>query len=201
MRKISGFFTTLIIIGVSFVKMGCLKVPDEIIMPQWDVELNVPIVNKEYTLDDIIKSQQYISVEPTANGDSIFVLTSDKYSQSTDINQFTEVTNTTVTPNQTVPAGIGEKTIYALFPENAEIDSAVLSGGFFAFNARNPSAVPVDIKLTIPGIKKPDGSKVIITTTVPALSSDSINYSFKNHHYYFPPNQPVFLKNQFKNFS
>lgn len=36
-------------------KFGCVDLPKDIVMPKWDVDLNVPIVNRNYTLWDAIK--------------------------------------------------------------------------------------------------------------------------------------------------
>ncbi len=38
-----------------FLKYGCFDIPKDLVMPKWDVSLNVPIVNKGYTLWDAIK--------------------------------------------------------------------------------------------------------------------------------------------------
>jgi hypothetical protein len=53
MKKITNY-TLLIFIafGLNF----CIDVPDEFIAPAWDVEVNIPVSTKKYTLADIIKN-------------------------------------------------------------------------------------------------------------------------------------------------
>ena len=68
-----------------FIIQGCVSLPSDVIMPQWDTDLNVPITLKTYTLNDIIKSQNYISIN---SQDSTFLISSDSLSQKIAISQF-----------------------------------------------------------------------------------------------------------------
>ena len=70
-------FIPLIVILV-FLESGCVNLPTNPVMPQWNVDLNVPLVNRSYTLEDIIKKQNYISVQPNSQG-GIYLIQSDNY--------------------------------------------------------------------------------------------------------------------------
>jgi hypothetical protein len=51
MKKIKNIIPLIIAFGLS----SCFDVPDEFIAPAWDVEVNIPVSTKKYTLADIIK--------------------------------------------------------------------------------------------------------------------------------------------------
>ena len=91
-KSINIFLTTVIILGTSMVLnlTGCFDLPNDVIMPQWDVDLNVPLLKKAYTLEDIIKSDKEpnISIDPI---DSLYVIQSDNYLSTSGISEFLQV--------------------------------------------------------------------------------------------------------------
>jgi hypothetical protein len=50
---------------------GCVELPEEIIPPQWDVDLNLPIVNRSYSMSDIIDENRNIY---SGVNDSIYII-------------------------------------------------------------------------------------------------------------------------------
>ena len=82
MRRFKLLIATLVL----FLLAGCMDVPKDFIAPQWDTELNLPLINKTYTLDDIIKPQDHISVDTT--GSDIYLLQSDKYYLNNNLSEF-----------------------------------------------------------------------------------------------------------------
>ena len=67
---------------------GCVSLPTDVIMPQWDTNFNIPITSKIYTLNDIIKSQNYISINPQ---DNTYLIASDSLNQTIPISQFIQI--------------------------------------------------------------------------------------------------------------
>ena len=196
MQKRYSFFLPIIIILLSLFRYGCVDIPSDIIAPQWDVDLNLPIINRSYTLDDIIKDQEYISVSGTTPENSIYILQSDDYNQSVGISQFIKVTQGTNSRNNIIPAdNNGSNTIYLTFPEGAKIDSATFQSGTFSYNISNPSLVPVNVTLTVPGIIKNDGNPFSISKSIPSKGQDSVTVDFSSYKYRLPAAQPPFLKN------
>src|ERR1035438_2333321 len=90
----------LYIIGsISFLAVliqGCVSLPSDVIMPQWDTDLNLPITTKSYNLNDIIKSQNYISIN---SQDSTYLISSDSLGQNIAISQFLQVNTESSTPS------------------------------------------------------------------------------------------------------
>ena len=183
----------------TLISVSCSEFPTQVVAPQWDVDLNVPVINRSYSMSDILKPQHYISIQPEASGDSIYLFQSDEYTQSVSIGNFLQVTEPVSVKN--VPVLVGKTTpdtVYIPLPEGAELDSAVFENGFFAIHVTNPLIADVSISLTMPGITKPDGSVFNITQNIGALGSDSAAFNFNGCRYVIPPNQPSYYRNSFQ---
>ncbi len=177
--------------AVLFVTMffysGCVDLPGKLVAPNWDVNLNVPITSKAYTLDDIIKEQKYISVVPTSAQQSIYLLHSDNYSQEINMAEYIKVTSPTSLTNQTIPV-LGNNfdstfVLYLPIPEGAELDSAKFTNGSFSFHFDNPAPFPVNLFISIPAIRKPDGSRFTDNIKLAPNSNNTQSYSFANDSY------------------
>ncbi|MHB1688377.1 MAG: hypothetical protein ACYCVH_13525 [Ignavibacteriaceae bacterium] len=166
-------------------RLGCMDIPKNLIMPQWDVDLNVPIVNRSYTLNDIIKNQPYISVKQTPPNGSIYLIQSDTYSQSSQISNFIQVTSPSSLTNQIIPVlNIDSSVVFYLpIPEGAELDSAKFTGGSFSFHFTNPSPFTVDLTIVLPAIIQTDGTLFTINLSLPPNSSATKNYNFAGDSY------------------
>ncbi|MBZ0199212.1 MAG: hypothetical protein K8H86_05040, partial [Ignavibacteriaceae bacterium] len=142
MRKTIYYFVGILLLAVSFQQIGCLDLPSDIILPQWDVELNIPLIKKTYSLEEIIKSdrQNYINLDP--QNDSIYYIQSEAYRISSGISQFITVTNQRASQNNVVNASTTDSTqIYLAFPEGAQLNEATFTQGYLAFSAKNQSLV------------------------------------------------------------
>ena len=184
-------------IFIIFLKLGCVDLPTDLVAPKWDVDLNVPIINHSYTLNDIIKSKNYISSIGTQGGDSVFLLQSDNYSQQVDIAQFVHLTKPTTLNNLVLPADNSTiDTVYIPFPENAEIDSAAFSNGRFALYLDNPTTSSVTLDLLCPGLFNPNGTQFRILKVVAPNQRDSVIYNLGGYNYLIPANQLDVNKNK-----
>lgn len=176
--------------------IGCLDLPEELILPEWDVDLNVPITNKTYTIYDMFKPESKNSITSTLTGDDFYLVQSDNYTAHTKVADYINVLSQgSTSQNFIIPANQPAQSVFIVFPEEIEIEQATFASGFLSFAIQNPSSAAISSSLQIPGIKKPDGSALIIETNVPAFSRDSIVYDLSNHQYSFPPNQPIQNKN------
>ncbi len=188
-REVKLFISFSFLLFLLF-EPSCVDLPTEFKLPNWDVDLNLPIVNRTYTLSDIIKTQDYISVQGTSSADSIYVIQSDSYSQEVGIENFIQVTSPSSTKGNFIPVGnMPEDTVYLPFPEGAQIISAKFVGGSFAFHIKNPTAAMVNLTLTFPGILRQDGTPFVVQRNVPAFADDSSKYNFAGYSYQMPANQ------------
>ena len=193
MYKLGTLFIAPLIIIMIFIESGCLNLPTNPIMPQWNVDLNIPIVNRSYNLNDIVKKQNYISVKDPNTADNIFLIQSDNYSQSVGVSQFIKATGTE-TVHSTVTNSSGAATLYVQFPDNAVITNAVFSSGIFSYKFSNISNQNVIITLTIPGITK-SGAVFSEQVHLAPLAVDTNYFDFSGAAYNLPANQPSIFKN------
>lgn len=176
--------------------IGCLDLPGDIILPEWDVDLNVPIISKTYTLYDMFKPESKNSITSTLTSDDFYLVQSDNFDAHTKVADYVSILSQgSTSQNFIIPANQPAQSVFIVFPKDIEIEQATFASGFLSFAIQNPSSAAISSSLQIPGIKKPDGSPLIIVTNVAAFSRDSIVYDLSNHQYTFPPNQPIQNKN------
>jgi len=186
----------LLALFLSIYFISCFDVPKDIIVPEWDVDLNVPIINRSYTLKEIIKAQEYITVDTT---NDIYLLQSDKYylnSGVSDFVQFNESSSLNDVP--TITSANDSFTVYVKFPEGIEVDSAQFDAGFINLSVTNPTPYDATVTLRFPGFSDLIGNKMTIQTNVIAGGTSSINYNLKGYNYEIPSDQPSNFKNSFK---
>jgi len=183
--KISSVLTFLLII-IS----GCYDLPNRIILPQWDTDLNLPIANRRFTIDELIKEQGQISTEGTSVEDSIYILESDLFNLNTDIADFTQLQGTSSLTNIPVLTDSLDQTLYLPFPNGAVIDSASFISGTIEIGVNNPSSSEVQLNISFPGIKDPTGKIFVINTVTPPFSAKTFTYTLAGNTYRVPDSQP-----------
>ena len=186
---IYGYFCFL-----TFLFQGCVSLPSDVIMPQWDTDLNVPITTKIYTLNDIIKSQNYISINPLSN---TYLISSDSLHQMIPISDFVQLNTETSTSNTPILAN-GKTYInsYLPFPEGTKLSQAVISKGKFKIITHNNNPEDAQLIINIPGITK-NGAPMPIKFTIPAFtSSRSDSEYFDGCQYVQPSNQDISKEGQ-----
>jgi hypothetical protein len=185
------------ILPVLFVLIiGCFDLPQDIIMPEWDVDINVPLTNKTYTIYDMFKPQSKFSITSALTNEDFYLVQSDNYITNSEVADYIQLLDQgSVSQNFLIPANIPALSVFIVFPEEIEIDHATFISGFLSFAIQNPSAGPITSSIRVPGIRKPDGSELIVETTVAAFSRDSIIYNLSNHQYVLPASQPIQNKN------
>jgi hypothetical protein len=175
---------------------GCVDLPENIILPEWDVDLNVPLMNKLYSVFDVFKPESKYSVTSTLNNEDFYLVESEHYIANSQVTDYVKIlSQSSIAQSFMLPANVPTQSIYVIFPEGIEIEHATFTSGLLAFSIENPTPAPITSTLVIPGIHKPDGSELIIERTVNSLGRDSIVYDLSNHEYILPPNQPLQNKN------
>ena len=176
--------------------IGCFDLPKDIILPEWDVDINVPITNKRYTIYDMFKPQSKFSITSALTNDDFYLVQSDNYITNSEVADYIQLLDQgSVLQNFLIPANIPALSVFIVFPEGIEIDQATFISGFLSFAIQNPSADAITSSILVPGIRKPDGSELVIESTVAEFSRDSIVYNLANHQYVLPASQPIQNKN------
>ena len=183
---------TLIFLSLLITISGCVKLPEEVIAPQWDTEFNLPITNKTYKLAEIIKPQKYIGID----ADSNYIFYSDSYAYSTGIAEYLDLSNETSSESLDVIALNSEIGVYLKFPGKIKLSKAVFNEGILNFkyvNKSNSESITVNIR--IPGLTDPTGQIITTQLTLAPGDSGTTEMLLNNCKYVKPPSQPDSLDN------
>jgi hypothetical protein len=175
---------------------GCMDVPKEFIAPQWDTDLNLPLINKSYTLDDIIKPQDHITVD-TSGGD-IYLLQSDKYYLNNNLSEFVKIDEQSLSSIPTLTSDSDSLITYVQFPGGTEVESAEFDQGTIDFKVSNPTSANVAVNITLPGFKDINGNTLVLYNNVSSGQTASISKDIKDYTYEIPPDQSPSLKNSLR---
>jgi hypothetical protein len=178
------------IFAILLLLFGCFELPDELILPEWDTDINLPIANRRFTIDELIKEQGYISTSGLTIEDSIYVVETEAYKLNSDISDFIELIGFDPLNDIPVFTDSQTRTNYLPFPDGAVIDSAEFLSGAFYFNLENPTNEEVILSLLIPGITDLANNPLLIEIITPPQGSASLNKDLQGHKYAIPENQP-----------
>ena len=181
---IIAFTATLIITS------GCYEIPNEIIFPEWNVDLNIPIANKRFTIDELIREQGFLATENLSIEDSIYIMGTEIYDLNTDISDFIQLVGFATMTNIPVFTDSQNVTLYFDFPEGAVLDSAEFLSGTLDFSVNNPTNSEVTLNLVIPGINDQGGNPLLIEIITPPQNVNSISSNLEGLRYKVPNNQP-----------
>jgi hypothetical protein len=173
-----------------FIISGCYEIPDQILFPEWNTDLNLPIINRVFTIDELIKEQGYITTDDLMVEDSIYVLGTGVYDLNADIADFIQLVGFDPLTNIPVSTDSQNVTLYLQFPEGAELDSAGFLSGLIEFSVNNPTTTEVTLQLSIPGISDPDGNQLVIQINSPPQIVSRVSTDLQEHQYKIPFDQP-----------
>lgn len=189
MQRIFYLRAAIILLIASSAFISCFDLPDEVIMPAWQVDLNIPLTNNSFTLSEIINENPYISVDSSEN-DLIYLFQSDVFSHYSDITEFLDLEFETSIQNVPMPASDNDSmVVYIEFPDSVELEHALFNDGNLAMSFYNPGNHRANIFIRFPGISRPNGDVLAFTFQVDPLASDSVSYNLTNHRYQIPPGQ------------
>lgn len=182
----------LIIFSLFITIPGCMKLPEDVVAPQWDTEFNIPITNKTYKLADIIKPQKYIGI----GTDSSYIFYSDTYSYSAGIAEYLDQSSGVDTQKAVIIASSNEIDVYLKFPGNIKLSKAVFRDGIISYHCVNESnSQSVTINLRTPGLTDPSGQVITSQLTLAPGDSGTVVKSLKDCNYVKPSYQPDSLDN------
>ncbi len=192
MKRFKLLFATLTLI----IFAGCMDVPKDFIAPQWDTDLNLPLINKTYTLDDIIKPQDHITVD--TSGSDIYILQSDKYYLNNNLLDFVDISDRVLSNIPTLTSDSDSSITYVRFPGGIEVDSAEFDEGTIDFGVSNPTTANVAVSIKLPGFKDKNGNPIILYNNVSSGQTNSLSEDIKGYTYEIPSDQPASLRNSIR---
>ncbi len=175
---------------------GCMDVPKDFIAPQWDTDLNLPLINKSYTLNDIIKPQDHIIAD--TSGSDIYLLQSDKYYLNSNLSEFVKINEQSLSSIPTLTSDSDSLVTYVQFPGGTEVESAEFDQGTIGFVVSNPTSADVAVSITLPGFKDLNGNSMVLYNNVSSGETNSVSRDIKGYTYEIPSDQPASLKNSLR---
>lgn len=147
---------------------GCFETPKEPVMPSWDVEINVPLVNKEMSLVEIIDSSNNPNItliDSAGVYDSLYFLVVDDLNSSSPIQDTLKIPVALAPDTLSIqgPAGAGEIRSATIFNPDPDyhLYSAKFKKGRFILDLNNNSNSTVNIELVLPGFKTKDTGEIL----------------------------------------
>lgn len=187
MKKIIILIPSIILTILFF--NSCIDKIKEPVLPSWDVEFNIPIGNKIYTIEDFIKNQDQIEILPT----KVLKFTTDTIDQDTTLDFL--FNNTIDMEADTSFHVVGTTMNFQMIAgrDSVRMDSATIESGDVEYTLRNNNPSSVFIEFVFPGFTKqtPTGVDTFkISANVPANQQVRVITAIGDYEYHQPPNQP-----------
>lgn len=188
MRRMAYQIVVISVLGI--VLNGCMDLPDDLVMPSWDVDLNVPLANKTYTIYDMFKPESQNSINLSLGDNGFYFIYTDEFISKSDVTEYLDFSDQPpATESLILPTNLSEAETFILFPTEMKIENAIFKSGILSFSIHNFSNAPISSTLFVPGITKPDGSELRLEHTLSGFGVDSIVYDLTNHIYNVPMSQ------------
>lgn len=190
--SIGEIMNRLRVVYISFITfsialIGCFDLPEELIMPEWDVGLNVPLTNKTYTLYDMFKPESQRFISTSINSENFYLIQTDLIESYYEILKHVSIADeSTIYKNFIVPADSSTNQVFITFPDSAEIERGTFMDGQISFSIQNPHSAEIFSRIKVAGIRKPDGSELIIESNLQPFESDSVSFDLTGCEYVFP---------------
>ncbi len=204
LKSLTTYLSLLLIISVLWIN-GCVELPEDVILPRWDVELNIPITERSYLLAEILDSAKNPNIDifsQSGEADSLYLLV------SSDISGSAAIQDTIKIPVQPIPADfdlsgpvapnspIRRGLVYNPDPE-FHLLKAEFKSGTINLKLKNNSAVPVKYTFILPGfVNRNNGEVLELNGTLNPNSSldepiNLVNFRYEERpvglSYLFPP--------------
>lgn len=178
-------FTGLIIIGIIFTS-SCVDLPNDFDLPSWDVDLNIPLTERTYELEEIIKLDSNISINKVGD-DYLYTLNSEEYERTFQLSDFIDGQFDGIYDEDfKIPVQTADTSIYVSFSNGTKIDSAYLTNGQITLIASNNSSENVKFILTFVELQDDNSNPLIMEVDMlgsqqnKIVSADMSNYSYSS---------------------
>jgi len=187
MKKYLFAFLIFVINIISF--SGCFDTPKEPVMPNWDVDLNIPVTDRTYKLSEIIDTSNNIRIgNHEIYGDSIYFFAVEDIDTSIAIADSFSIPVASQPQNANIkgPAVFGGGAVGIVYNPSPDyhVDSAEFKSGKFIISINNNDSNPIDYEIVLPGFKsKNDNSILRAAGTINAGRNSRIELNIANYIY------------------
>jgi len=187
MQKIGTKIIPLLI-GLMTVLTGCFDSPKEPVMPNWDAELNIPLVDKKLALTEIIDTRDNPNIGINPAEDSlyfIYVSNLETKARVTDsLKMDMKLVPDTLNLSGEASGGQVKSSIIYNPDKQYHLLKAEFKSGSFLITLSNSSTFQVNYELILPGFKKKSDSSVLkITGAVSAGTKKDVEIPLKDYNY------------------
>jgi len=165
---------------------SCVDLPSDYELPSWDVDLNIPLTERSYTLEEIVELDSNITIEKSGD-EYIYALKSEEYKKTLYLSEFLEgQLNGKYDSEFKFQITSIDTSISVELLSGAEIDSAYLTRGSLTLNASNESDSPVRFILTFSELTDSNGDPLVVDVNLiggqlnKEVVRDLSNYSYSS---------------------
>ncbi len=144
-------------IFVAIILNGCIDLPNDINMPEWDVDLNLPITDRFYNIDSLLKDSDYSRVENIGNY-IVYSFYTDTLKYKSGIAEFLENKLDFEYLNFKFPLAEGNLQVNIPLPDSISIETATFLSGNCSIELQNLSATPFSYDITFSDFSNAQGS-------------------------------------------
>lgn len=156
----------LVFSGIVFTR--CVDLPEEVILPSWDVTFNLPLASDSVFMHELLvadDNENIVIVDSPEVGDSIYLIVVEDFETTTRISDRLEI-QTPLSPTllpiigNSGSDGLVSATVFNPDPEY-HIDSAVFSSGELELLMSNSNFIDVNYELIFPSFKDKTTGEII----------------------------------------
>jgi len=125
--------------------VACSDIPNDFSIPKWDADFNLPVCSRFYYIDDMVKLDEDVSVDPNNH---LYVYQTKKVDDRTNVIKFVDNRIDTTYQNVEMEIINGHGRVSFAFPEGIEIDSCLFFDGIIKFNMKSNSNEEYTAKIT-----------------------------------------------------
>ncbi len=163
---------------LAIIAYACVEIPSDLSAPEWDVNLNIPITDRFYNIDSLLKDSEYGRSEQVGNY-IIYSFYSDTMFYQTGISGLLEDKLDVEFSDYTFPLAEGEITIEIPLPDSVSIDKATFLSGSTNLIIDNLSNK--DLNYDIKFLDFTKSSKQITTkNTLSAFRTGNFSFGLEN---------------------
>ncbi|MBI5326510.1 MAG: hypothetical protein HZB41_14760 [Ignavibacteriae bacterium] len=171
-----------IFLFILIILTSCFKVPDQLVMPGWDSEFNLPLTNRSYTLGEIINSDDNVKID-TLNGNDKFTITTDSMNYSFGIGDYLKSRLDQGFTNLEMNLQNNEASLEIQLTNGIELDSANFSEGELVIDIINTGNTIIEYEVTLPDLYRSDGKNFKFKSSIPGNGRSSSNLDLSGCYY------------------
>ncbi|HPO63125.1 MAG TPA: hypothetical protein PK762_08585 [Candidatus Kapabacteria bacterium] len=135
---------------------ACNDIPSDFSVPKWDTDFNLPICSRFYYIDDMVKLDEDVSVDPNNH---LYIYQSKQVDDRTSVIKFVDNRIDTTYQNIEMEIANGKGRVGFSFPEGIEIDSCLFFDGNIKLGIKSNSSEEFTAKVTFPTIFDAESKK------------------------------------------